>query len=212
MVLPISGRRALEGSGAGLAWDAVHGTPLEAAVYARGSSSPVLELKVTDISFGSVSSSVFDITPAPGTKVDNLGTITGDHSSGHQRAHARVTGSPAVASKLNFRMRAPNTLAGTPRQSVRLIRGEKSNGALVTYGRGLDGVAVVEYPASHAAHAKAPAAGGDLILPKVSLGGVSADELQTPLGTVLHFKRDGVEYVVAGSVTRGVAEAAARGL
>src|SRR6478672_9780150 len=35
--------------GAGLAWDAVHGTPLEAAVYARGSSSPVLELKVTDI-------------------------------------------------------------------------------------------------------------------------------------------------------------------
>jgi hypothetical protein len=98
-----------------------------------------------------------------------------------------------------------------PRQSVRLIRGEKSNGALVTYGRGLDGVAVVEYPASHAAHAKAPAA-GDLTLPKVSLGGVSADELQTPLGTVLHFKRDGVEYVVAGSVTRGVAEAAARGL
>jgi hypothetical protein len=198
--------------GAGLAWDAVHGTPLEAAVYARGSSSPVLELKVTDISFGSVSSSVFDITPAPGTKVDNLGTITGDHSSGHQRAHAQVTGSSAVAPKLNFGMRAPNTLAGMPRQSVRLIRGEKSNGALVTYGHGLDGVAVVEYPASHAAHAKAPAAGGDLTLPKVSLGGVSADELQTPLGTVLHFKRDGVEYVVAGSVTRGVAEAAARGL
>ena len=135
--------------GAGLAWDAVHGTPLEAAVYARGSSSPVLELKVTDISFGSVSSSVFDITPAPGTKVDNLGTITGDHSSGHHRAHAQVTGSSAVAPKLNFRMRAPNTLAGMPRQSVRLIRGEKSNGALVTYGHGLDGVAVVEIGRAH---------------------------------------------------------------
>jgi len=38
--------------GAELAWDAVHGTPLRAAVYAKGDSSPVLELKVTDISFG----------------------------------------------------------------------------------------------------------------------------------------------------------------
>jgi hypothetical protein len=198
--------------GAGLAWDAVHGTPLEAAVYARGSSSPVLELKVTDISFGSVPSSVFDVAPAPGTKVDNLGTISRSHSSSHQPAQAQVTGSSAVASKLNFRMRAPDTLAGMPRQGVRLIRGEKSNGALVTYGRGLDGVAVVEYPASQSQAGQTSGRSGELTLPKVTVGGVSADELQTPLGTVLHFKRDGVEYVVAGSVPRGVAEAAARGL
>jgi hypothetical protein len=103
-------------------------------------------------------------------------------------------------------------LAGMPRQGVRLIRGEKSNGALVTYGRGLDGVAVVEYPASQSQAAQTSGRSGELTLPKVSVGGVSADELQTPLGTVLHFKRDGVEYVVAGSVPRGVAEAAARGL
>jgi len=198
--------------GAALAWDAVHGLPLEAAVYARGSSSPVLELKVTDISYGSVSSSVFDISPAPGTKVDDLGTISRSRSSSRQRAPAPLTGSSAVASKLNFRLRAPSTLAGMRRHGVRLIRGDKSDGALVTYGRGLGGVALVEYPASRSQGGEASKSSGELTLPKVSLGGVSADELQTPLGTVLHFKRNGVEYLVAGSVPRGVAEAAARGL
>jgi len=47
--------------GAELAWDATHGTPLRAAVYATGDSSPVLELKATDISYGAVDSSVFDV-------------------------------------------------------------------------------------------------------------------------------------------------------
>ena len=37
-----------------LAWDARNGTPLKIAVYAQGSSSPVLALEATDISFGSV--------------------------------------------------------------------------------------------------------------------------------------------------------------
>src|SRR5689334_7684078 len=43
--------------GADLAWDAVHGNPLRAGVYAKGDSSPVIELKATDISYGPVSSS-----------------------------------------------------------------------------------------------------------------------------------------------------------
>ena len=58
--------------GAELAWDAAHGTPLRAAVYAAGDSSPVLELKVTDISFGPVSPSVFNVTPPASAKVTNL--------------------------------------------------------------------------------------------------------------------------------------------
>jgi hypothetical protein len=201
--------------GAALAWDAVHGTPLEAAVYARGSSSPVLELKVTDISYGPVSSSVFDIAPAPGTKVDDLGAVGRGHPASHDRRPAPVTGSSAVSSKLDFKLRAPEALAGMRRQSVHLIRGTKANGALVTYGQGLDGILVAEYPASQGAHADTAGRGSrgrELTLPKVSVGDVSADELQTPLGTALHFKRDGVEYAVAGSVPRGVAEAAARGL
>ena len=198
--------------GAQLAWDAVHGTPLEAGVYAKGSSSPVLELKVTDISFGPVSSSVFDISPAPGTKVTRVDASKG-HST-HRRAPAPVTGSEAVASELSFPLRAPSSLAGMDRTGLRLIRGEKANGALVTYGRGLDGIAVVEYPASDHGESADHGSGrsGELSVPKVSIGGVSADELETALGTALHFKRHGVEYVVAGSVHRAVAEQAARGL
>ena len=83
--------------GAQLAWDAVHGTPLDAAVYARGDSSPVLELRATDISFGPVPDSVFAISPSPGTKVTNLGTVQG-HPAPHRRAcpgHGSRRPSPA---------------------------------------------------------------------------------------------------------------------
>ena len=37
-----------------LAWDAVRGVPLRVAVYARGNSTPVLELKATNVSYGAV--------------------------------------------------------------------------------------------------------------------------------------------------------------
>ncbi len=55
--------------GAELAWDATTGTPLRAAIYARGDSSPVLALEATEASFESVPSSVFEISPPPGAKV-----------------------------------------------------------------------------------------------------------------------------------------------
>src|SRR5581483_10697193 len=43
--------------GAELAWDAAHGVPLRFAIYAKGDSSPVLELTATQISFGAVPAS-----------------------------------------------------------------------------------------------------------------------------------------------------------
>ncbi len=198
--------------GAQLAWDAVHGTPLDAAVYARGDSSPVLELRATDISFGPVSDSVFAISPSPGTKVTNLGTVQG-HPAPH-RSPAPVSGSAAVAGKLGFPLRAPASLAGMKRGEVHLLRGHEANGAAVTYGRGLDGLVVLEYPSS-GKHARAPqgaGSNGELSLPTVSLGGVSGQELQTALGTAIRFQKHGVAYAVAGSVKPVVAEQAARGL
>ena len=54
--------------GAEIAWDAENGTPLRAAVYAKGESSPVLELTATEISFGPVPDSVFAVSPPPGTR------------------------------------------------------------------------------------------------------------------------------------------------
>jgi hypothetical protein len=46
----------------------------------------------------------------------------------------------------------------------------------------------------------------------VTVNGASAQELDTALGTVLRFSRGGVSYIVAGSVSKQTAEAAARGL
>ena len=76
------------------------------------------------------------------------------------------------------------------RGEVHLLRGHEANGAAVTYGRGLDGLVVLEYPSSgkHAKAPQAPGSNGELSLPTVSLGSVSGQELQTPLGTVIRFQ------------------------
>ena len=206
--------------GAELAWDAVHGTPLRAAVYAAGSSSPVLELKVTDISFGPVSSSIFDVRPPKGAKVTNLSPpkrFADQSASCPPNApcpYSPVRGAAAVRKQASFPVTAPRRLAGLPRGEVRLISSGRRSGALVTYGRGLGGIAVIEVPAS-SKHPSTLSTGGEgpgLKLPKVSINGASGEELDTALGTVLRFQRAGVSYTVAGSVPPAAAEAAARGL
>jgi hypothetical protein len=60
-------------------------------------------------------------------------------------------------------------------------------------------------------------AGGEhhqgLSLPSVSISpGVSGQELDTALGTMVRFTRGGVTYTVLGSVPAAAADAAARGL
>jgi outer membrane lipoprotein-sorting protein len=55
-----------------LSWDATHGNPLRAAVYSTASSSPVLELAATEISYGPVDSSTLDFTPPVGAKVQDV--------------------------------------------------------------------------------------------------------------------------------------------
>src|SRR6478672_1098113 len=77
--------------------DANTGVPLRAAVYATGNSSPVLELKVTDISYGKVDSSVFDVTPPANAKVTDF-TPKQTSGGGAGGAEAKpVTGAAAVA-------------------------------------------------------------------------------------------------------------------
>jgi outer membrane lipoprotein-sorting protein len=198
--------------GAELAWDAVRGTPLRAALYARGDSSPVLELKVTEISYGPVASSVFDIGPPPGAKVIDLSPPAG-RASGHAEAEP-VTGLEAVQRRTSFAIAAPRTLAGLSRSEVRLIQSGEEAGALVTYGRRLGGIAVIEQPADSRQGSTPPSGGdhGQLTLPKVSINGAQGDELDTALGTAVRFQRDGVQYTVLGSVPPATAQAAARDL
>jgi outer membrane lipoprotein-sorting protein len=80
--------------GVELSWDATHGVPLRAAVYSTTSSAPVLELAATEVSFGPVASSVFDIAPAPGVKVQEVGTsgASGSRSEAPKSGeHPKVT-------------------------------------------------------------------------------------------------------------------------
>jgi outer membrane lipoprotein-sorting protein len=195
------------------AWDANHGIPLRGAIYARGDSTPVLELKATEISFGPVDMSAFDIRPPAGAHTQNVSSGAGDHAgtahNGHR--HNGASGLAHVQRHTSFKIAAPATLAGRKRSSVDLIGGAKGKaGAVVTYGRGLGGIAVIQKPASAQADQNGPLAHAEL--PTVSVGGIQGQELSTPLGTVIRFERDGVSYVVLGSVPRAAVEAAARGL
>lgn len=196
--------------GVELAWDAANGVPLRAAVYARGESSPVLELKATEVSFGAVPDSVFEVTPPPGAKVVELSPPEAGAEEGSHEAEP-VTGLEAVQHQTSFQVSAPPTLAGMTRDEVRLVSSGKDAGALVTYGKGLGGLAVLELPAKEAG-SNGTAQGG-MQLPSVDIeGATKGQELETPLGTVVRFQREGVEYTVAGSVPPAVALKAAQGL
>jgi outer membrane lipoprotein-sorting protein len=183
-----------------LAWDAVHGTPLRAGIYAQGSSSPVLELTVTSISYGRVPSSDVDISPPAGAKVVDLGTPA---PADHERSTPAVTGLHRVRAAAHFPVTAPSSLVGLPRRDVRLVGGDT---ALVLYGRGLGGIVLVEHEAGSAG----PAQRALSALPTVSLDGLTAHELATQLGTVLEWHRGGTSFVLAGSLPPAAAEAAAR--
>ncbi|HUO69594.1 MAG TPA: hypothetical protein VMU39_02370 [Solirubrobacteraceae bacterium] len=212
----------LLGAGA-LAWDALKGVPLKFAVYARNDPTPVLQLKATNISFGSVPASVFNISPPSGAKVvkvDTTSTSAGAAAGARKaKAHARqkeITGAAAVAKRLPFTLVAPTKLVGLPRRSVTLLNWGGSPAALVAYGQNLGGVAVIEQPASVAKSAATNTGqAGDrrgLNLPTVSINGATGQELDTALGTMVRFTRGGVTYTVVGSVPAAAADAAARAL
>ncbi len=78
-----------------LAWDAIHGVPLRFAIYARGDNSPVLELKVTHISYGKVSSSVFKISPPQGAKITKIATASRQHGQHGERREGHAQGTEA---------------------------------------------------------------------------------------------------------------------
>lgn len=217
-----------------LAWDALRGVPLRFALYARGSSAPVIEVTATDISFGSVPSSDFAISPPSGSKVVKVsapgqggqrGAAAKARHSARRARQREVTGVAAVSRRLPFSLSAPSTAAGMSRQSVTLLDWGGHAAALVTYGQGLGGIAVVEHSARAAAGSGQSAGqnqsgdqgqNGDgspsVTLPTVSINGASGQELATALGTMITFTSGNVSYTVLGSVSPATAEAAARAL
>jgi outer membrane lipoprotein-sorting protein len=223
-----------------LAWDAAHGVPLGIAIYSSTSSTPVLELKATSISFGSVSKSDFKVSPPPGAKVVKIASMAGSGASASSaqaataknhakhaknaksknaksnKAHTEVTGAAAVQAHLSFKLNDPGSLDGMSLQSVTLLDWGGTPAALVTYGQGLGGIAVIEQQqssnTSQSGSQSQSQAGGDhqgLSLPSTTIDGTSAQELETALGTVMHFSKGGVDYTVLGSVPLTAAQIAA---
>ena len=79
---------------------------------------------------------------------------------------------------------------------------------LTVHGHGPSAIVVLEAKSKAGHGAGAPLSG----LPQVKVGAAKASELRTALGTLLSFERDGVRYVLAGSVQPGSVRALASGL
>src|SRR3954453_18110996 len=186
-----------------VAWDAVRGVPLRAAIYAQGSDQPVLELEATDISYGKIPASQITVTPPAGAQVTAINPPSGVDAQGKP---THVEGVDAVQKALDFPLAAPDKLAGLPRKGVSLVDFGKEKGALVTYGQGLGAIAVFQHRGAESALPKG------FTLPQVNIDGATGNEIATALGTLVFFTRDGITYVVAGSVPPVAAENAARGL
>jgi outer membrane lipoprotein-sorting protein len=196
--------------GLGLAFDAANGVPLRVAITAAGSSSPVLELAVTDISYGAVADSDVTVTPPAGAKVVDVAPVSdpGSSSGSDPGSHpASVEGLAAVRAAAGFAVTAPDSLVGLDLRNVRLLESDGTKVALATYGKGLGAIMVAELPAT----GKDPL--GPLAqLPSISIDGTTGRELATALGTVITYQKDGVRTIVGGSIPTVSAEQAAREL
>lgn len=185
-----------------LAWDAVKGVPLRAAVFAQGQDEPVLELEADDVSYGAIPDSTFEANPPKGTRIVEIDPVTGTDAHGRP---TRVHGVEAVQKRLSFELSAPKELAGLPRTDVRLVDAGGKPAALSVYGEGMGAILVLQREAG-------PQGKSEFKLPEINIDGATGSELATPLGTVVTFQRNGVSYIVLGSVPPVAAENAARGL
>ena len=187
-----------------LAFDALRGVPLKVAIYAQGSSSPVLALEATNVSYGDVPNSDVQVSAPAGAKIVDLSSqAQGGGTKGSSTPP--VTGLAAVTAAAPFTVVAPDTLVGLPRQDVRLVGGKT---VIAVYGQGLGAIVLVERAPDTGAKQASPLDA----LPQVTIDGATGHELATQLGTVLTWDRAGVSYVLAGSLPSAAAEAAARSL
>src|SRR5918994_779196 len=114
-----------------LAWDALNGVPLRAAVYAQGQDEAVLELEADDVSYGAIDDATFAAKPPEGTRVVEIDPPTGVDEHGRP---TRIRGVDAVQQRLPFELSAPAELAGLPRTAVRLIDASGTPGVVSVYG------------------------------------------------------------------------------
>ena len=189
--------------------------PLQLSLYAQGQPDPVFSWSVSDLDVGPVPAERFAFQVPPGAEVVPFDMDKGESHDLAMRAGAEPVKvkTAAEAQKLvDFEIgELANPPGGRELTDVYL---KGADGAVLTYGSGWGSVVLAQGPQKDGASAPQPrAAGGDLSLPMVSLGGgVKATELSTPIGTGLRWNADGISYVLAGSVPAADLEQAAREL
>jgi outer membrane lipoprotein-sorting protein len=116
--------------GVELSFDAAHGIPLRVAIYSTTSSSPVIELAASEVSYGPVSDSVFELNPPASAKVQEIklpsseGTLshdgTGDHEKPNITTHGHGIATIAVIeSKAKSGQKSPSqALQGLPEVTI----------------------------------------------------------------------------------------------
>ncbi|HXB14496.1 MAG TPA: DUF2092 domain-containing protein [Solirubrobacteraceae bacterium] len=110
--------------GAELSFDANTGVPLRAAVYSSTTSAPVIELAATEISYGAVPDSVFEITPPSGSKIEKIefGSGTGGSHTGSHEAPAVTTYGKGISSvhvaKTKAGKESGSSLEGLPKVNL----------------------------------------------------------------------------------------------
>jgi outer membrane lipoprotein-sorting protein len=173
-----------------LAVDARTGTPLRIDLYAVGSSGALVELALSDVSYGAVDPSVFRVRLPFGMRPLPI----------------RFQTPPTLGAVIACH--APAELAGMPLATCReAVKRNEVPGRILVYGHGLDSVAVLEQPET------GDSTGGLWeLLPTITVGSSSGRELVTAMGTVIRFGRGGITYTAIGSVPRSVVETVARGL
>ncbi|MDX6594471.1 MAG: hypothetical protein QOJ13_3667 [Gaiellales bacterium] len=101
--------------------DAEHPVPLALQVMAEGRKAPVLSLELSDVKYGSVDASVFDLNLPDGVKVEQLSPPSPDS----------LGGGDGAAPSVDF----PKSIGGLPLT--------QSKGSFAVYGQGLGSVVVV---------------------------------------------------------------------
>jgi outer membrane lipoprotein-sorting protein len=92
--------------GVELSFDAVHGVPLRAAIYSTTSAAPVIELAATEVSYGPVPDSVFEVNPPANAKVEEI-TPPSSTGAGTQHKPAGDAGKPSLTTQGD----GPSTIA-----------------------------------------------------------------------------------------------------
>jgi outer membrane lipoprotein-sorting protein len=138
--------------GAELSFDAATGAPLRAAVYSSSSSSPVLELAATSVSYGPVSDSVFAFTPPANAKIEEISSSSFHHSASQGQGTNGGASKPTLTShgsglstigvledKSSASKGASNPLEGLPQVSINGVAASELRtelGTILSFTRG----------------------------------------------------------------------------